>query len=140
MTQASLNHPSPRSRVRRGVIGIMLKGSNLLVIRRADGVAKGGCWCFPGGHVEPGETPRRAVQRELREELGIEVVPVKRLGSIRVVDSNHILAVWQVHHAEGRFQPAYDEVAEVRWLCPAAVRALRPNLPSNEKVLEMLGL
>ncbi len=127
-------------RVRRGVIGILRKGSDLLVIRRAEGIAKGGCWCFPGGHVERGETPRRAVQRELAEELGIAVEPIERRGSVRVSDSNHILAVWTVRHVGGRFRLAHHEIAEMRWLSPAGIRSIQPNLPSNKEVLAMLGV
>ena len=82
MTGASHTRRPARQRVRRGVIGIIASGSAYLMIRRAPGVARGGYWCFPGGHVEPSETSRQAVQRELVEELGIDVVATQRVGSV----------------------------------------------------------
>lgn len=134
-------HPNPTNhRVRRGVIGILNRGPEYLMIRRADGVAKPGCWCFPGGHVEPGETPRQAVGRELFEELGIRVSPTQRLGAVRVMDSRHILVVWRVHHVDGDFQIARKEIAEIRWVPGEQIHSIHPGLPSNLKVLEMLGL
>ncbi len=125
--------------VRRGVIGILNQGDTYLFIRRAAGVAKGGAWCFPGGHVEPGETPRLAVVRELKEELDILVEPVRRLGSVQVTDSRHILAVWHVRHVEGRVKPDAREIAEVQWLTAEQIRLMRPTLASNDRVLEMLA-
>ena len=44
----------------------------VLITQRPEGKAMAGLWEFPGGKVEPGETPERAVVRELREELGVE--------------------------------------------------------------------
>ncbi|MEK7756467.1 MAG: NUDIX domain-containing protein [Planctomycetota bacterium] len=134
-------HVTPRNHgVRRGVIGILSRGDEYLMIRRADGVAKPGCWCFPGGHVEPGETPRQAVGRELYEELGIHVRPTERLGSVRVMDSRHILVAWRVEHVEGDFQIAQKEIAEIRWVAGDQIRDIHPGLPSNESVLEMLRI
>lgn len=132
-------HRTPQNhRVRRGVIGILSRGDEYLMIRRADGVAKPGCWCFPGGHVEPGETPRQAVGRELREELGIIVSPTRRLGAIRVLDSQHVLVVWRVEHVSGDFQLAFKEIADMRWVRLDQIRAAYPGLPSNDRVLDML--
>ncbi|SEK45328.1 8-oxo-dGTP diphosphatase [Sphingomonas palmae] len=45
----------------------------VLMQQRPVGKAHGGLWEFPGGKVEPGETPARALARELREELAIDV-------------------------------------------------------------------
>jgi 8-oxo-dGTP diphosphatase len=43
----------------------------ILLAQRPEGKAMAGLWEFPGGKVEPGETPEHALIRELEEELGI---------------------------------------------------------------------
>ena len=50
----------------------------VLICQRPQGQAFAGKWEFPGGKMRAGETPRAALQRELREELGIEA----RVGSV----------------------------------------------------------
>lgn len=46
--------------------------NRVLLAQRPAGKPMAGLWEFPGGKVEPGETPEAAVIRELREELGVE--------------------------------------------------------------------
>jgi 8-oxo-dGTP diphosphatase len=45
----------------------------VLICRRPEGKQMAGLWEFPGGKVEPGETPEAALIREMKEELGIEI-------------------------------------------------------------------
>lgn len=52
-----------------------------LVAERGPRMTLAGKWEFPGGKVEPGESPEAALRREIREELGVDVEVGERLGS-----------------------------------------------------------
>ena len=57
-------------------IAVVLRGDQVLIGQRPAGVALAGLWEFPGGKVEPGETPAQAAERECREETGLSVTAV----------------------------------------------------------------
>ena len=53
-------------------VALIDSDGRVLLARRPQGKEMAGLWEFPGGKVEPGETPEAALIRELHEELGIE--------------------------------------------------------------------
>ena len=62
------------------VVGVLRRPDcRLLVQQRTPGRLCAGQWEFPGGKVEAGESPRRALRREIREELGIETLSARPL-------------------------------------------------------------
>ncbi|MDR0583837.1 MAG: NUDIX domain-containing protein [Treponema sp.] len=58
---------------KRSVAGIAIEGGALFIARRKSGGDLGGKWEFPGGKVERGESDRTALQREFREEFGLDI-------------------------------------------------------------------
>lgn len=65
-------------------VGVILdEKGKVLITRRATDSHQGGLWEFPGGKVEPGESLRDALSRELLEELGIVVAHAEPLTDIQ---------------------------------------------------------
>jgi len=63
----------------RVAAAVVWNGERILLTQRPPGGALGSMWEFPGGKLEPGESPEAAVVRELREELGVEARAIERL-------------------------------------------------------------
>jgi mutator protein MutT len=71
------------------VVGIVTDGNKFLVERRGlDETVDPGVVCLPGGHVDKGESYKKALKREMQEELGIKVKSMKFLGRNFHVASN----------------------------------------------------
>ena len=62
----------------RIAIAVVEHAGHFLIGQRPDGVPLAGLWEFPGGKIEPGETPEAAAVRECEEEAGIVVRPLFR--------------------------------------------------------------
>ena len=73
----------PRLRAPVRVVGaVLVEGGRLLVARRGAHLSRGGLWEIPGGKVEAGETDGAALERELAEELGVDVVAHEAIGEV----------------------------------------------------------
>jgi 8-oxo-dGTP pyrophosphatase MutT (NUDIX family) len=106
-----------------------------------------GRWQLPGGAVDPGERPSDAMQRECREEAGIEVEPVRIAGvfggpEYRITYANGdetgwVVTVYEARIAAGEPAPSDDETQAVGWFTPAEVGALE-LAPSTRETLRAL--
>src|SRR3954447_10209561 len=64
--------------------GVVVRGDDVVVIVPTRRAASGNkVLALPKGHVDPGETPAQAAQREVREEAGVETDLVRELGEVR---------------------------------------------------------
>lgn len=91
-------------------------GPRLLICQRKPDVPLGGLWEFPGGKLEPGESPEQAAVREVREELGIDVAPVGRLGPITHTYPHATVTLTPIlcRHLAG--EPNAVDCADWRWV------------------------
>jgi len=116
----------------------------ILIARRPEHVHQGGLWEFPGGKVEPGESVGEALQRELHEEIGINVLSARPLIRLHYdyPDKSVLLDVWLVCQFSGL--PHGREGQPVQWLhrhsladydFPAANRPIVTALQLPEKYL-----
>jgi 8-oxo-dGTP diphosphatase len=113
-------------------------GRVLLAQRPAD-KAMGGLWEFPGGKMEPGETPESALIRELREELGIAVkeacLAPFTFASHAYTDFHLLMPLYVCRRWEGTPQPL--EHAALRWVRPTDMSSY-PMPPADLPLLPML--
>ncbi|MBF0588154.1 MAG: (deoxy)nucleoside triphosphate pyrophosphohydrolase [Magnetococcales bacterium] len=107
----------------------------LLGCRGAKGPLQG-CWEFPGGKVEPGESPEEALVREMREEVALEVddlVPW-RFVSYGYPAYHVLINVFHCRRYSGEPKPVDPEVLDVRWVEAAELDGLKLP-PANEPLL-----
>jgi 8-oxo-dGTP diphosphatase len=93
----------PKS-VRYVAAGLILRGDEVLICQRRPDQAMALKWEFPGGKMEPGESPEEALIRELKEELGIIATVGTRVAHVRHAYRNGSsvdLQFFAVHHFEG---------------------------------------
>lgn len=105
------------STVRHGVVGIVYEADRFLVIRRSMKVRAPGLLCFPGGHIESGESFEEAIVREMMEELSLPIRVKKHVWS-SITHWGTKLEWMHVERVSSEFPliPSPDEVSEVHWM------------------------
>ena len=124
----------------RVAAAVVWDGPRLLMTQRAPGGALGLQWEFPGGKLEPDETPEQAIVREVREELNVRATPHERLESV-THDYAHGLRVEIVFVRctldSFRFTLS-DEVHAARWQLPAEID-ISEVLEADREFVRSLG-
>jgi 8-oxo-dGTP diphosphatase len=118
---------------------VLRADGTVLLAQRPPGKAYAGYWEFPGGKLEPGETPRQALDRELAEELGLTVRRAAPwLVQAFVYPHAHVeLHFFRVFAFDG--EPVGHDGQAFAWQRPGAFD-VAPLLPANTRVLAALAL
>ena len=107
----------------RVLAAVIRDADRYLVCLRPAHKRHGGYWEFPGGKLEPDETPLEAARRELREELGVEVQSVgQTLFSCQDAGSNFLIEFVEVQVTG---IPQSLEHDEIRWVTTQEMRGLK---------------
>ncbi len=110
----------------------------VLLQQRPEGKAMAGLWEFPGGKIEPGESPQAALVRELEEELGIlthqSCLAPATFASEPLGDADLLLLLYVCRKWTGI--PVLRHAAAMRWVRPVEMFAL-PMPPAD---LPMIGV
>jgi 8-oxo-dGTP pyrophosphatase MutT (NUDIX family) len=132
--------PSPEPKiVRWGVVAVIVRDGRLLIIKRSQHVLAPGMYCFPGGGIEPGETHEQALIRELDEELGCKIRPLRRLWE-NVSSWGVHLTWWTAELDEcAAIVPNPLEVESVHWFSLDELRTVPNQLESNDRFVTALA-
>jgi 8-oxo-dGTP diphosphatase len=133
---AAMDQASMRRIVIVAACALLNEDGAVLITRRPAGKPLAGLWEFPGGKVDPGETPEDALIRELSEELGIDLA---RDGLAPLTFASHaypefhlVMLVYACRHWQGSV--AALEGQELLWVRPDALE--RYDMPPADEPLK----
>ena len=118
-------------------VAIIFRNNLILACQRKRSAKYPLQWEFPGGKIEPGETPAEALARELKEELGIVAVPGLEYHRQEwdYGDTAYRVFYYRVDRFEG--EPANLAFEEIRWVTPQELAAMEV-LAGNREVVQKL--
>ena len=122
-------------RVAAGVI--QRHDGRVLVARRQPGAHMAGAWEFPGGKIRPTESPQQGLERELGEELGVEVRKAQELMSYEQQYPDRLIELHFFSIEEFEGVPRGREGQELAWELPERLGELG-FLPADRPLVELL--
>jgi 8-oxo-dGTP diphosphatase len=111
----------------------------VLIARRPEGKSMAGLWEFPGGKVEPGESPETTVIREMREELGVTIeepcLAPFTFASHAYEDFHLLMPLYLCRKWQGDVRPTEGQA--VKWVQARDLRDY-PMPPADKPLVAML--
>lgn len=115
--------------------------ARVLITRRRADTVYAGYWEFPGGKVEPGESPKDCAEREVREEVGLTVRATHQLAIVEhTYEHGRVrLNAWVCHEVQAGGEAKPLEVADCCW-CTLDEIPWDEFLPANSAIVRELAV
>ena len=118
------------------VAAVIRDGARIFATARGYGEQKGG-WEFPGGKIEPGESPQEALRREIREELALEIAVGELIGTVEYDYPAFHLSMGCYWCSIVAGKPVLKEAEAARWLTKETLDSV-PWLPADRELLPLI--
>ena len=134
-----LERLAPRAPLLVAAVALVDRDGRVLIAQRPPGKQMAGLWEFPGGKVDPGETPEAALIRELKEELGVDTaescLAPFTFASHSYEDFHLLMPLYVCRVWEGNPQPLEGQT--LAWARPNEMKNY-PMPPADKPLVAML--
>jgi 8-oxo-dGTP diphosphatase len=124
---------------RIAVVGaVLIRGQMILAAQRSSTMSLAGMWEFPGGKIEPNESPKEALLRELKEELLCTAEIGEHIQTTEYEYEFGIVVLTTYYCSLKGDEPRLTEHSEIRWIHVTKLDQLNwapADIPAVEKVM-----
>ncbi len=119
------------------VAAVIYRDEKVLLCQRHDGSHLPLLWEFPGGKIDPGESPEEALRRELAEELSVRAVIGRQVADVdHDYPEKSVRIRFFLARIDGEPRPVVHR--ELRWIAPRELADLCVP-PANQMVVDLIG-
>jgi 8-oxo-dGTP diphosphatase len=125
---------------KEAVVAVIQKLDTFLFVKRSDyNKTAAGYWCPVSGRVENNETQVEAIQREVKEEVGLSVKAIRKICEIPTHDKQFNLHFWTTEILSGEACITSNEATELKWVTIEEMKQLDPVFQEDVEVFETLA-
>jgi len=124
---------------RQAVVAIIQNSNKFLFVKRSDYIENAkGYWCPVSGRIEGNETQEEALKREVMEEVGLNVVAIKKICEIPSNDKSFFLHYWTTEIISGIAKITSNEATDLKWVTLEELKSLNPTFIEDIQIIENL--
>jgi 8-oxo-dGTP pyrophosphatase MutT (NUDIX family) len=125
---------------KQGVAAIIQKSNRFLFVKRSNYKESAkGYWCPVTGVIEANETQEEALQREVMEEVGLNVVADKKICQIPTHDKQYTLHFWTTKIISGEARITSNESTDLKWVTLDEMKNLEPVFEEDIQIHQNLN-